>query len=691
MRRSRLLLVGLLAFALVNPVAGMAGTAAAGDWVQTGCGGSPLEALATDFFTVGNKDCHQSEEINTAQEQNAIEDEQTLTDLKAWAASQRAHYKAFLAVRSNYLNDSRTVAWSKAEAAMVEAMKANKTEAEIRAAGVEAIRDYYARQQVNVIESWDGTLAAAEYINEVAANETGLSDNDVTMAGQDWTGNTQEVSITLVNGSTHPSLKWVKPDGSGTIVNGSITYSGTVLDDFEDGDVSEWSKTSDSGSGGGFTTTTAWAAEGSTAGYLTSGGDVSAEVWESSIPSQGYQNLTFHINPQNLASSGNIQVQFREKSNNNRLLQFTLSNDGTASVGGNTIGTLSTGTAYKVELYNIDYTSETYDAKITNTDTGTVVGTVTGIAFAHSGSDTIGKLYVQASANNDAYLDFFAEQVSKDDQTSIYVDDGSDDEVIVNFDDYEQHFDEMQNTSEQVVANFKPYANKSIDAWQNGTFDPEDYLSPSTLMQEYTTQFEDTGYWTYAVTALSSAGLQAPSLNNTSHMVVRYDSAVNDSRDGQYKGLLMSQNGPTYPSDSDKTDGRWYSGYNYSTSNINGSVLLVTWDGQQITLNGTFEIVEMYDRDGNEIASVDTREVNYETTNTTKLEEKLDKLANLRAELESLQLKLLASDDGGSGDSGGLFDGLGLGGLFSGNVFGFGLGIGHWILIGGGALLLTRN
>jgi hypothetical protein len=106
--------------------------------------------------------------------------------------------------------------------------------------------------------------------------------------------------------------------------------------------------------------------------------------------------------------------------------------------------------------------------------------------------------------------------------------------------------------------------------------------------------------------------------------------------------------------------------------------MFVTVNGTQDTLNGTFTIDTITDRNGTEINYAETKTYNYEVHDTSGLSAKLDELKELRAQLEAIEPKL--SGYGWNDGGGGLDLDLGMGG-----------GIGLLALAGGAYLLLQDD
>lgn len=187
------------------------------------------DALVYGFsFGYVNEDkCTNNHVGDAVEEVRNAESNQSKVDLYSAAKGQRANDQNFDAVYGNYLNDSESVAWMKAEKAIAEAHENGDTKSQAKTAAREAISDYYAVKQINLIESWNTTLTGYEYLHERSMQED-FSQDDFGTAWRphsaerhfiDFTGNLYSSqyggcnpetittrSASLVNGSSHNTL-----------------------------------------------------------------------------------------------------------------------------------------------------------------------------------------------------------------------------------------------------------------------------------------------------------------------------------------------------------------------------------------------------------------------------------------------------------------------------------------------------
>lgn len=665
---------------LVVLIVGAALTGAVGPVSASSCdGGTAIHLTAALTFNVGScdsgEDAYTSSEIQTWKQQDRIEDQQTITDLKALAASQLEKQNLHLTVRQNYLNDTETVAWSKAEAAMVAKMQndSNATAAEVRQVGIEAIEDYYARHQMVMAEAWNGSLTSAEYIERVAKTEDGLDESIVRSDGGNYQGGNYTATVTLTNGTSIPVRGWESVAGKqGTVSTGAVIASATsAFSDFENGSAPLWDLNS------GASVVSSPEIRGNyTMKVDTSGGDPRA-----GLPATNPSSFSTMVRPTGSGTEGSLTFRMALRSGTTNRLVVTLRDiDGSAAANlqwenGDGITKVDTG----IDLqYNQNYKIHVTGMDWANASTVTPTLTVFGDNGTKIGSDQLGNwsqnsgtvdeiAWTYAELDAPVYVDNVSVEGSLMEYSKLYVADteGSENQTIMSFEEYGQIWSSINQTTDRLETNFATYANRTHDAWQNGTYDPSDFISRSTLAQEYATDYNETGALTHAAASLATLGLSTPNLSSTSHMVVDYTARSGSNQSGTYTGLVMSQQAPSYNS-TNLTDGRWYVNRTYDTANISGSQMLLTADGQRFSMNGTFVISEMKNRNGTSISSTGTQDTDYQSYSSDDYQSRMTELADLRAQLEKLEPTYPAGT--GSTGGGGGFGGAG-GSMMIGAVF----------------------
>jgi len=214
--------------------------------------------------------------------------------------------------------------------------------------------------------------------------------------------------------------------------------------------------------------------------------------------------------------------------------------------------------------------------------------------------------------------------------------DNYDNQLYVDFSAYSARYEKVGSQNDALQSEVEVFVNNTWDAYESGEIDASDVLSRNTQMFRYGNSALNGSNSTYDVTAaLSSMGLASPELNGTGSMVVRY-------QDTEYNGLILARNAPS---------GGWEAGTTYASSNISGPVLLASTGGETIEVDGEFTVTSIRAEDGTEIQTVETQKTVYKTSNTTELLEKMERIEELRKEIESREPKAGGggTDDGGDG------------------------------------------
>ena len=97
--------------------------------------------------------------------------QQTQVDIYNAALTQKGLVELGGAVRSNYLHDSETFAWTEAEAAIFAAIENGSTQVLVDQAGRNQILDYYSRHQLEEIDRWNMSMIGLRNINDTVVME----------------------------------------------------------------------------------------------------------------------------------------------------------------------------------------------------------------------------------------------------------------------------------------------------------------------------------------------------------------------------------------------------------------------------------------------------------------------------------------------------------------------------------------
>ncbi|MDG5778844.1 hypothetical protein VB773_01035 [Haloarculaceae archaeon H-GB2-1] len=170
------------------------------------------------FLTLGlvNADsCTRQAYVDAAVEDMVASDaNQTKVDIYSGATGVKAGTEAWLVPYDNHLSDTESVAWMKAEAAVAEAYANGSSKAVAKVRAKEAIADYYAVRQVNLIEQYNVSISQMNTLREMALQEDGIGQYYIWLSyepgtysdGPDSIEGVTPRTVSLTNGSTHPTL-----------------------------------------------------------------------------------------------------------------------------------------------------------------------------------------------------------------------------------------------------------------------------------------------------------------------------------------------------------------------------------------------------------------------------------------------------------------------------------------------------
>lgn len=199
--------------------------------------------------------------------------------------------------------------------------------------------------------------------------------------------------------------------------------------------------------------------------------------------------------------------------------------------------------------------------------------------------------------------------------------------------EYRNRWNRIESQNSALQSEVDPFVNSTWDAYTAGTINATDVLSSVNQMERYGTDYQNGSTNLYnSVAALSALGLDTPELNGTGTMAVTYNTV-------DYHGLVMAREAP---------NGSWQANTTYNASNISGPVFLVTTDGKKIDLSGNFTIGTISSTDGSTVTEVTATKVVYKTANTSELLDKMQRIEELRKDMESKE-QSAASDSSGSG------------------------------------------
>lgn len=221
-------------------------------------------------------------------------------------------------------------------------------------------------------------------------------------------------------------------------------------------------------------------------------------------------------------------------------------------------------------------------------------------------------------------------------------------QTFIEIDTFVTQWRGIESQNADVHSQLDDFVDATYESYQSGEIDNSDLVDPYIGSRSYD---PEANYETWTIRSLTSIGVNPPeNLSTTKHMVVRdHTAGVN------YTGVLMSDGVPESGGFEvgKKYDAGSLTGYQYV---INGS------DGTTDELTGNFTLMEARYPNGTEVdGTINYREINYQTTNITELEETLADIQDTQAEIDSRQQRLRAGGGGLFAGIGGAF-GLGLNG-----------------------------
>ena len=142
---------------------------------------------------------------------------QTKLDIYTAAAQQASGEETFKAPMQNYIQDTDSIAWIKAESAVAQSYENGSSDATAKTEAKESIADYYTEKQINLIEQWNATVAAHETMRQQAEMEDGINPNFVTVSLENDIHDTHDIrygtaTVTLPDDTQH-TVRTVKHVG----------------------------------------------------------------------------------------------------------------------------------------------------------------------------------------------------------------------------------------------------------------------------------------------------------------------------------------------------------------------------------------------------------------------------------------------------------------------------------------------
>lgn len=198
--------------------------------------------------------------------------------------------------------------------------------------------------------------------------------------------------------------------------------------------------------------------------------------------------------------------------------------------------------------------------------------------------------------------------------------------VILPADQYQGILYEVEAQDDAVKANIGTLVSDVYNRYQAGEIDDTDLLSPVELASRAASNYDSTGYYSFAAAELSSLGYGGDM--NASHVVTI--ESVNEST-GAYENV--TKEGTLFYTGDDL--GNLSTGQRYVPSDYSGIFLLATAEGI-MEINDPFTIDSAIDvTDGTELATTDLESYDYNTADAETLLLMLEELKDLRESIEN--------------------------------------------------------
>ncbi|ARS91406.1 hypothetical protein B1756_17890 [Natrarchaeobaculum aegyptiacum] len=241
-------------------------------------------------------------------------------------------------------------------------------------------------------------------------------------------------------------------------------------------------------------------------------------------------------------------------------------------------------------------------------------------------------------------------------------------ETVFDHSDWLERWEDIEQQSDQVVSNYDTQFVSDLYAELDaGNLDPEDVRGAEGMARHLSGDSEVTEQ-RFQMALMQMSGMNNPDLAGTSSMTVEYDGHTEiefegtegDSRvpvysghvEAEYDGLLFANDVP---------EGGFETNQTYATGEVNttdtdleavdGGVQMFDVETGETThfYNGTFEVTEMYDADGNEVETVEWEQPKYDTYDASEFADYIEEVQELREEIDSYYAEAHGGGGGGEG------------------------------------------
>lgn len=214
---------------------------------------------------------------------------------------------------------------------------------------------------------------------------------------------------------------------------------------------------------------------------------------------------------------------------------------------------------------------------------------------------------------------------------------------VVDVSDFSTTWYDIKERTTETKEEVGVYVNQSLGpAVENGNLNATSYVSPATLAQEYSQDYNGSESYVHATALAAYNGFDTPNLDQTASMTISHDGET-------YTGLILSQEAPS---------GGWQANQQYDPALLSGiQMFAVSNSGNSsgmIELDGPFSITSIEGTNGEQIEEATTVNITYQTSNASaNYTEMQQEIRSLNEKIEQRQNTIGGGGGGGGGDDGG--------------------------------------
>jgi len=198
---------------------------------------------------------------------------------------------------------------------------------------------------------------------------------------------------------------------------------------------------------------------------------------------------------------------------------------------------------------------------------------------------------------------------------------------------YRNFTQQIQTESDEVKAGIDTVANETYQQAINGEINASEMLSANTIAREYSQEGNDQAWAAIRLSQLKDVGLPE-NLDGIGNVTI-------ESGGETTTGVFLSKSNPS--------SGEFKTNTTYDADALDGGQYVVKQSGEWDEITGNFTVSEIGTPDGGTKDSLTVRNPTYKATNISEWKERMDRLEEMRAEINARQQKLFnQSSDGPS-------------------------------------------